>query len=307
MSALTISARAKRASYVASNVTKNCLAPVANAIAPKRGTLGSDFDESSLSDAIELFASGIRHMGVDVMASNILEIGHGRTPEVAMWFAGIGASVTSLDVTSGIPDDSTTSDRAGRLLEMVERSCPNAAGLIREAKAANRVASFGGSWPITFSEYDGQNIPLRSKSVDLIVSKSTLEHVRRHQVQPLVQEMTRVLKPDGAMLHYIDFRDHMHIQGDHEVHGDWLDCLTYGPRMFSAMFSNRSTYVNRLRLSEWLSILEDAGASVKLNEEKRFPLDPSFSSDGLAVPWRNMPVGELEIGAAYLGLRPRSA
>lgn len=47
---------------------------------------------------------------------------------------------------------------------------------------------------------------ITSGSVDLIVSHSVLEHVRAPQI--LMRELGRILKPDGWMIHAVDYRDH---------------------------------------------------------------------------------------------------
>jgi SAM-dependent methyltransferase len=44
-----------------------------------------------------------------------------------------------------------------------------------------------------------QGLPLRSRGVDLIVSRSVLEHLR--QTEAFIQHASRVLKPDGYFIH----------------------------------------------------------------------------------------------------------
>ena len=44
-------------------------------------------------------------------------------------------------------------------------------------------------------------------SIDLVLSSSVLEHVS--DPMALFTELRRVLKPDGAMLHLVDYRDHL--------------------------------------------------------------------------------------------------
>jgi len=52
-------------------------------------------------------------------------------------------------------------------------------------------------WPVV--EYDGVRIPLDDASVDVVFSSNVLEHVPH--IEEFMDEMTRVLKPNGLMVH----------------------------------------------------------------------------------------------------------
>jgi len=54
-------------------------------------------------------------------------------------------------------------------------------------------------WPIR--DYDGVHIPFADDSFDIIYSSNVLEHVE--QLDPLVTEMKRVLRPGGIALHLL--------------------------------------------------------------------------------------------------------
>jgi ubiquinone/menaquinone biosynthesis C-methylase UbiE len=166
-----------------------------------------------------------------------------------------------------------------------------------------RAASFGARWPVTFSTFDGQVLPLPDTSVDLVISKSALEHVPWRQVEPELADLYRVLRPGGAMVHIIDLRDHFHMKGDDDVTGDWLEALRYPQKLFDAMFSNRSTNINRLRAGEWLDVFAEAGFETEYEERKVFPLPDDFDASQLQPRWRGLDRSELEVGYLTLGLR----
>jgi SAM-dependent methyltransferase len=137
---------------------------------------------------------------------------------------------------------------------------------------------------------------VRDASLDLVVSKSVLEHVRPRDVDPLLKEVARVLRPGGRTVHIIDLRDHLHIEGDEGVSGDWLEALRYPEWLYRAMFSNRSTSINRLRRTQWIDRFERAGLGVVRAQTVTFPLSPGFDAAALQPPWSDMGEEELRVG-----------
>jgi SAM-dependent methyltransferase len=85
--------------------------------------------------------------------------------------------------------------------------------------------------------------PLDEGAVDAVYSFSVLEHVR--DVDGLLAEARRVLRPGGLTLHSIDLRDHFHLESD-----DWLRFLRYPDWQWELMTSRRSNWCNRLRAPE---------------------------------------------------------
>jgi SAM-dependent methyltransferase len=53
----------------------------------------------------------------------------------------------------------------------------------------------------TVQDYDGVNIPFPDESYDRVLSSNVLEHVR--SLSPLLEEMHRVLKPEGLAVHIL--------------------------------------------------------------------------------------------------------
>ena len=77
-----------------------------------------------------------------------------------------------------------------------------------------------------------------SKSVDFIWSHSVLEHVRLHEVKPLLFELQRILKHDGLASHNIDFQDHL---------DKGLNNLRFSHKLWeSNFFSKSGFYTNRI-------------------------------------------------------------
>jgi SAM-dependent methyltransferase len=98
---------------------------------------------------------------------------------------------------------------------------------------------------------------LPGASIDLIVSHSVLEHVS--DPAQLFRESARLLNPEGAMLHIVDYRDHFFKYPYHFLQfsrGSWQHLLDPGD-------------LPRWRLSDHLKLLRDSGFAVTVQESTR--------------------------------------
>jgi SAM-dependent methyltransferase len=251
--------------------------------------------------ALERLAGLLADAGTAPRAPRVLELGPGRTPELlaAMILMGAERGI-GIDVDIQVPADAENASRYESLAHALcapERSTllerfGVTARAVHERFESLRSASF----PLEFRVFDGMNLPLEEGEIDLIVSKSVLEHVRHAQVDPLLCDMRRVLAADGAMVHMVDLRDHLHIDGDDRVLGDWLEALQLSSRRFELMFSRRSTCINRLRGCEWRDALRRSELTIVTWYERRFPLVAGFDPRALQPPWSGYSVAELAIG-----------
>lgn len=104
--------------------------------------------------------------------------------------------------------------------------------------------------------YDGVHMPFEDGTFDVVWSSDVLEHVRRPE--RTLSESFRVLRPGGTFSAIIDLRDHYFLH----IEEKWLHCLGYSDTMWRAISSNRSSFVNRLRASEWATLFARIGFSV---------------------------------------------
>jgi SAM-dependent methyltransferase len=164
-----------------------------------------------------------------VRGKDILEIGPGHTLEVLVQAKEEGAnSCTAIDIV-----DYRSSDQAG----------------------------YGG---VRFMRYDGRTIPLESASCDLIWSHTAFEHLR--YPGQTVAECFRVLRPGGSLIALIDLGDHAFYGAVRFQPDKVFDCLRYPEWLWNLMRWNRSSYVNRLRQSEWLDLLGREGFVIRAKE-----------------------------------------
>jgi SAM-dependent methyltransferase len=237
---------------------------------------------------------------------NILELGPGRTPHIAAAFALCGAaSVTGLDIVANI--DQARSRAPEHYRELATSLTEGRATILREALGASSEAVLtrvdsDRPLPIAFGSFEGDILPLPTSSIDLIISWSTLEHVRNESIDPLLAELRRVLRPGRGMAHWIDIRDHFRITGFLTAEGDWLRALRYTDTDYEQMFSKRPVYVNRLRSSEWQEKFGSAGFDIQGWSEHRLPLSADFDRFAIDPRWRNLSDDELEVGVIEASL-----
>jgi Methyltransferase domain len=84
--------------------------------------------------------------------------------------------------------------------------------------------------------------PAPAESYDLIASRSTLEHISANSVLPISERLAQLVKPRGAMYHYIHLADHRDIAGN--PYGFLAEDNDYSP-------TQHDMRGNRLRASDW--------------------------------------------------------
>jgi len=131
---------------------------------------------------------------------------------------------------------------------------------------------------------DAARLNLPDASVDVHVSSAVMEHISPVAVGGVLAEGWRVLKPDGVMVHLIDFVDHFSYT-DPSLSA--IHFLRFSPREWEWWSGNHFACQNRLRLDDFRRLFQDAGLRIigeellmdeRVRAELRngFPLDTSF-------------------------------
>ena len=79
---------------------------------------------------------------------------------------------------------------------------------------------------------------------------------------------------------FIDLVDHFVYGPFPEKEEDIFDCLSYSVNKWKLMTSNRSTYVNRLRLSDWKKLFQKLGSEIIECDEKKSDMVKGLIKDG---------------------------
>jgi hypothetical protein len=133
-------------------------------------------------------------------------------------------------------------------------------------------------------------------AVDLTVSYTVLEHVRRAEFAPLLGELHRITAPGGLGLHVIDLMDHL---------GGGLNNLRLAPCVWECEFVARSGfYTNRLQRNAIRALAEQAGFETAISDLARWPSLP-VARRALAEAFRQVPDEELNTALFTLRLRKR--
>lgn len=304
-----------RAGYVTKRLCLNTAAPIIQRIRG-RGPLGIDGDMSRVAATLDWFAAPLRAIGYRAEGTRVLELGPGKTCEVLAAFVLAGAqSGLGLDYSLDVPVIMSPARLRATAQVLETRSSgffdavASSPGIVRQRCEAI-VASE--EPPLKFQRYNGWSVPIADHSVDLIVSRSVLEHVNRTSVEPLLGELRRVLRPDGGMVHVIDMRDHMHLIDNNgvtsgpsfsSVRGDWLDALTYSEWLYRAMFSRSLAMINRIRIDEWLNLFAQSGFKIIHREDYCLELPESATNGALSEPWRSLDPDLLSVAQVTLALQ----
>ncbi len=107
---------------------------------------------------------------------------------------------------------------------------------------------------------------IADSSVDFIWSQAVLEHVYREEFADILDELRRIVRPDGVCSHRIDLKDHL---------GGGLNNLRFSSSLWETEWIRRSGfYTNRIRFPEMLRLFEQAGFMVCVIRADRWPALP---------------------------------
>ena len=95
---------------------------------------------------------------------------------------------------------------------------------------------------------------LKSNSIDYIFSHSVLEHVRIYELEELISEIYRVIKPGGVISHNINYKDHL---------SESLNNLRFSEKIWeSDLFANSGFYTNRVPAIKMHSLFKNVGFKI---------------------------------------------
>lgn len=265
-------------------------------------------DPVSRLQAGKHLAGLLRRQGRDISGSRVVEIGTGHQINlpVALWLLGAEEIIT-LDLNRYLKHELVSADLCWitghhhEVHELLELSSTNRltelTALVNTGMAVSEILN---RLNIRyFAPSNATNIPLADKSIDFHVSYAVLEHIPPHVIEALILEGLRILKPNGFFVHCIDFSDHFS-HDDRSISS--INFLRFSEMEWGRLAGNRYMFHNRLRLPEFLALLDrldlapcyvepsiDSVALTLLQEG--YPLDERF---------RGIAAEDLAVGHAWI-------
>ncbi len=194
-----------------------------------------------------------------IRLTTVLEVGTGWIPTIPHMLKACGAQriiLTDIERLS----DSTTSNYAS---DLVEKSLDRLA----EMSCAEQQLLKSNLFRLNVEEYrcPPRLDELQNNSVDLIYSRTVLEHIPERVLTELLTEWKRLLRPGGFCIHIID-------NSDHFEHRDKslsrLNFLALSGWAWKLACFNPQNYQNRLRHSDYLRLVRYAGYDLLYVEGK---------------------------------------
>lgn len=274
--------------------------------AAKRRALGYQISDSNfgstLHDLSAILALAERH-GRPVAGAAVLEIGSGWFPVVPIICMLSGARRVICTDLNRHMDDVTF--RVAR--DTVLRHLPEVSARfgLSDGPALDRVRQASGWRDIGLqylAPFDPGNVAARS--VDLVISRAVLEHVRECALGPLFAALRPKMAAGGVSVHAIDNSDHFE---HHDKSLSRINFLTWPERKARLIYWLTQDPENRLRHRQYGEIFRAAGYEVAHDEPDVCPRAleavPALR-DSLAPPFRDMPPEELAAMTSRYVLRP---
>lgn len=112
---------------------------------------------------------------------------------------------------------------------------------------------------------DARRVREADHCVDLVFSNVTLEHIPPGVISQILDEIHRLLKPEGRMVHLIDPSDH----GSHSDRSiSPVNFLRYDDHQWKKMVGDSIAYHNRLRVPDYQRLIEDASFQIEVFESQ---------------------------------------
>ncbi len=201
-------------------------------------------DDWAFAQGLDLIRlAGAHGIGLDT----VLEVGSGWVPTIPHMLKACGAGRVVLTDVERLADPATfrfARDFVARSLDRIAKVTGAAPEVLRANLA--RPDDFDYRCPPRTQDLPGD-------SVDLIYSRTVLEHIPEPVLVELTAEWARLLKPGGHCVHIIDNSDHFEHR---DKRLSRLNFLTVPDWAWRLACLNRQNYQNRMRHSEYVALFE---------------------------------------------------
>ena len=238
--------------------------------------------------------------GREVTGSTVLEIGSGWFPLIPILYFLLGAQRIILTDVQRYMDEDTfratlnyTRQNADRIATGLQIEPAHLAAVLNGVTAP---ADLGFDYRVPF---DPRRQP--AGSVDIITSRTVLEHIPTNVLSALLPEWARLLSRDGVMVHAIDMSDHFE-HTDKTI--SRINFLRFRDGIWRSI-NMVADYQNRLRHSDFLALFTRCGfeaLAVETMLDERARIDATRLK--LAAPFDDMAPDDIAILSSCVVLKP---
>jgi hypothetical protein len=243
--------------------------------------------------------------------STVVEVGTGFVPllPVGLFLAG-AAAVHTYDVAR-LSNTARTLDLLHQIVASadsgaLERECPwtlpDRLARLREIAAdpPTGLDPLLAAMSITYHVGDATRSGLDARSVELFVTNNVFEHVPAGVISALLSEAHRTGVPGALLSHHIDLRDH-YAKFDRSV--SVYNSLRYSSRQWRYL-NSRMEPQNRLRHSDYLRLVDEAGFDLLLDDSRTGPV-AAFAAVRPAPEFRRYADDDLRVIDMWVAARRR--
>lgn len=151
---------------------------------------------------------------------------------------------------------------------------------------------------------DARNTGLKTGSVDVITSTNTLEHISTNDIRKILLECHRLLRNDGLMSLFIDYKDH-YSYFDHSISA--YNFLQYSDRTWK-FFNPPLHYQNRLRHKDYIQLFHSTGFEIIEESHQDGTIEDIETIERLFIDkrFRAYSFSELVVKSSHFVLRKRN-
>ncbi len=103
------------------------------------------------------------------------------------------------------------------------------------------------------SPMDARKTKLNDSSIDFFISKNVFEHIPKSELQDIIIEANRIVKPNGLFINHIDYIDH-YSYSDKSINK--INFLKYSDKQWNFYAGNKYAYTNRMRHSDFIDLFK---------------------------------------------------
>jgi len=262
-----------------------------------------------LSSGFE-FCSRLMRLNRSPINATFFEIGTGRRLNVpiALWLAG-AKKVITLDLNPYLKSE-LVKQELGYIRANTAQIQSLFAGQIYDNRLEKLLDFSGNNWQLPellnfcgidyLAPADAAMTALPANSVDYHISYNVFEHISPANLRKILKEAGRIIKPDGMLIHRIDYSDHF-AYADETI--SKINFLQFTDKQWQKIASNRYMYANRLRIDDFENLFDCAGYTIISNTPQTDPRSSELiekSALALAQPFASKPKQSLTAIASWV-------